>query len=208
MSSPSPRDVPPAHIRWWPLIPIVLIGSGLFYAVQVEGFSIIRPARDFTIIVGLVNVLIYIWIRTWSKLRKASQSATVIFLLAVQALLLLIFRFNEFSGDGRILFRWRWAGTPEQRLAEYSSTADERVVVANLAEIGETDSPSFRGADRTGRYHVPELNSNWHEQAPRELWRHPVGRGWSSFAIVGEFCVTQEQRSSCEAVVCYELRTG
>jgi outer membrane protein assembly factor BamB len=35
-----------------------------------------------------------------------------------------------------------------------------------------------------------------------------VGRGWSSFAVVGEFCVTQEQRDNSEAIVCYELRTG
>lgn len=35
-----------------------------------------------------------------------------------------------------------------------------------------------------------------------------MGRGWSPFAIVGDYCVTQEQRESFEAVVCYKLRTG
>lgn len=208
MSSSSFRDGPPARVRWWPLVPITLIGGGFLYAVQVEGFSIIRPARDFTIIVGLINLFVYLWVRVWSGLKKSNQIATVVFVIAVQSLLVLLFRFDEFAGDGRILFRWRWIPTPEQRLAEFSSKADEHVLVVNLTETLETDSPSFRGNDRTGRYLVPELDLNWNQQAPRERWRHPVGRGWSSFAVVGEVCITQEQRNSCEAVVCYELRTG
>lgn len=208
MSSPSPRDVAQVHVRWWPLVPIVLIGSGLLYAVQVEGFSFIRASNEFTFIIGLINVFVYVWVRAWSGLHLRSQVTTIMFLFAVQALLLAMFRCDEFSGDGRVLFRWRWTQTAEQRLAEYSAKADKRAVLANFTEIGEADSPSFRGANREGQYHVPELSLTWHEQAPRELWRHPVGPGWSSFAVVGEFCVTQEQRGSSEAVVCYELRTG
>src|SRR5262245_62702931 len=126
MSSLSPRDVPQMRIRWWPLVPIVLIGSGLLYAVQVEGFSIFRASNEFTFFIGLINVFVYVWIRAWSRLQLRSQVATVVFLFAIQALLLAMFRFDEFSGDGRVLFRWRWAQTPEQRLAEYSAKADKR----------------------------------------------------------------------------------
>ncbi|MBM4076577.1 MAG: hypothetical protein FJ267_13180 [Planctomycetes bacterium] len=119
-----------------------------------------------------------------------------------------MFRFVEFAGDGRILFRWRWTSTPEQRMTEFSSKGVEEPVLASLTEIHESDSPSYRGTDRTGRFIVPNLSLDWSVHEPRELWRHPVGRGWSSFAVVGEFCVTQEQRGSHEVVVCYELRTG
>lgn len=194
--------------RWWPLAIIVLIGSGLIYAVQVQGFRIIQPARDFTIIVGLLNVAVYVWVRAWSRLPKTPQVALVVFLASVQGLMLLIFRLDEFAGDGRILFQWRWTKSPEQQLAEFTWKAKKRAGVANLAESRETDSPSFRGADRTGRYVVRDLNLDWNAHRPRELWRHPIGRGWSSFAVVGDFCVTHEQRGPNEVVVCYEIVTG
>ena len=36
---------------------------------------------------------------------------------------------------------------------------------------------------------------------PRELWRIPVGAGWSGFAVSGGIAVTQEQRGESEQVV-------
>src|SRR5689334_11200417 len=124
MSSRSPRDVAQVHVRWWPLVPIVLIGGGMLYAVQVEGFSFFRASNEFTFVIGLINVFVYVWIRAWSRLNITSQVATVMFLVTVQAFLIGMFRFDEFSGDGRVLFRWRWTQSPEQRLAEYSAKAD------------------------------------------------------------------------------------
>jgi len=196
------------RIRWWPLAGITLIGGGLFYAVQVAGFSIVRPAHDFTILIGLLNVLLYVWVRAWSGLQKRTQITTISVVFAIQALLSLMLRGNEFAGDGRIIFQWRWTATPEQRLAAFSPQTHKATATANLSETHEFDSPSFRGTDRTGRYEIPDIDLNWNENPPRELWRHPIGRGWSSFAVVGDFCVTQEQRDSDEAVVCYELQTG
>lgn len=208
MHLPSPRDSRSTRIRWWPLAIIVLFGGGLLYAVQVEGVSLVKPAHDFTIVIGLLNVVLYVWVRAWSKLEKTAQISTIAVVFAIQAFLSLMFRGDEFAGDGRIIFQWRWTPTPEQRLADFSLKINEQTAVANLDEFREMDSPSFRGADRTGRYNIRDVDLNWNQNTPRELWRHPVGRGWSSFAVVGEFCVTQEQRDSNEAVVCYDLRTG
>src|SRR5579863_183851 len=195
-------------IRWWPLGLIGLAGGGLLYAVQVSGLSVIRPSRDLTIVIGLVNLAIYVWLRAWSRLQPPTQFVAIGLFVAVQATLLSILRLDGFAGDGRILFTWRWESTPEQRLGDYSSQSRERPSLANLTESSQTDSPSFRGDERTGQYRVSELDLNWGDRPPRELWRHPVGRGWPSFAVVGEFCVTHEQRDDCEAVVCYRLETG
>jgi outer membrane protein assembly factor BamB len=40
------------------------------------------------------------------------------------------------------------------------------------------------------------------------LWRQKVGAAWSGFVIVGDICITQEQRGAEECVVAYELATG
>ena len=40
------------------------------------------------------------------------------------------------------------------------------------------------------------------------LWRQPIGAGWSSFAVVGHFGVTQEQRGEDELITCYDIDNG
>lgn len=129
------------------------------------------------------------------------------------AVFLSIYVFEGVDGEMIPQFRYRWEpsarSAADQYLAQRTSTATAATdPAAEPLAVTAGDWPGFRGPKRDGIVTGVKLGENWESQPPKELWRHPVGLGWSGFAVVGNYAFTQEQRGENECVVCYRLDNG
>ncbi len=117
-------------------------------------------------------------------------------------------RFNGISGGGSADFAWRWSETSEERLL--ARAGDELVALPSAPAAAEAGAewPGFRGPGRDGVISGVRIVTDWSQSPPVELWRRPIGPGWSSFAVRGDLLYTQEQRGDDEVVACYNATTG
>lgn len=114
---------------------------------------------------------------------------------------------THFNGAGAITgFSWRGAADSDEQIGAVEATTGAE----GLADWGpgEYDYPRFLGEGPWAEAVGPALARDWTANPPEELWRREIGAGWSSFAVLGHYGVTQEQRGEEEMVVCYDLRTG
>ncbi len=139
--------------------------------------------------------------------RRLALAAAILAACGVFACL----RTEGVTGGFHSQFAWRWAKTSEQKLlegagAEPASPAAVRAPAE--AARTEADWPGFRGPHRDGVVTGVRIKTDWTSAPPVELWRRPVGPGWSSVAVHNALLYTQEQRGDFEAVACYDVNTG
>jgi outer membrane protein assembly factor BamB len=136
-------------------------------------------------------------------------------------------RTEGIDGDHKATFAWRWSATTEQHLLAKSiptptpppavepapsppaAPAAERKSKAHPAVTPVTPEwPGFRGPNRDSAVPGVTIATGWSQSPPVEVWRKPVGPGWSSFAVQGGLLYTQEQHGEEELVTAYSAASG
>lgn len=196
------------------LIPIALIatksvvhpsiaGGAMGYLLYVYALPVVACALVAAIIATR---------RSSPAVRRGAIGVAIVLGCGVFAVL----RTGGMGSDGSDL-HWRWTNTPEERLLGQRSDPPQ---AASPALPGAAESvpagapkmaaswPGFRGPDRDGISRGVRIETDWAASPPVELWRRPIGPGWSSFAVGGDLIYTQEQRGEDEVVSCYQLGTG
>jgi len=142
------------------------------------------------------------WLGAW-PLRWPTRLALLALWLGLGVLGPYVICIEGMMGDTGIIFAWRHRSEPTLAAAPSPDTqpAIDLTPTAN-------DFPQFLGPHRTGVLPNAKIAGDWTKTPPREVWRHAVGQGWGSFAIVGNYAFTQEQRGDNECVCCYRLSDG
>lgn len=188
-----------ANPRLWPLY---LLGGGIVLVLLLiwlpEASNRQRQVMSTMAVFMLAVFLALLWLLFASRLAWGRRLRYFGGIVLVIALGVGLFRIKGMSGDFVPILEWRW------------STEDAAIAVAggDATALDARDWPQFLGPERDNRLRGFHLERDWVQHPPREVWRRPVGAAWSSFAIVGDRAVTQEQHGPEEQVVCYDLATG
>ncbi len=215
MPDESNPDQPakPRGVRWWPalfIIGIIGVVEWMVYLHFVRKEDQTLQGVSLLVASFLTGVLLLIWWVLFSRTRWYVRIGGLVLIAGVASLL----RFDGFRGDMVPQFSFRWEMTPKQNAERRRlELAGEQGLVTDSIELldadylaKDSDWPGFRGERRDGIVRKLEYSDAW--LRPEELWRIPMGDGWSSFAAAGQFVWTQEQQGDEEVVTAYNARTG
>ncbi|MGD8816132.1 MAG: PQQ-binding-like beta-propeller repeat protein [Acidobacteriota bacterium] len=188
----------------WLLLAVSLVLVALLQGSEGTGDNALNNVLTFflTLATGVTTAL---WLVFFSAFERRTRTRTGWALLALAATFLALFRIESVGAELRPRFVWRFAEAADRRLEAPVGTVAGR---ADLATTGPWDFPQFLGPRRDVSVDAVMLARDWDAQPPQLLWRQPIGGGWSGFAVVNGYAVTQEQRGDLEMVTCYEVESG
>ena len=194
--------------RWGAVLLIIL---ALAATPRLLHPSIATGMMGMTFLIYAVPVLslaFVVWAVATERLSDGLRRATMVAAILLACGVWTLLRTNGMSGYAASDFAWRWTKTAEERLLAHTNGERAAIPPAPAATAAAADWPGFRGPHRDGVIPGVRIETDWSRRPPVELWRRPIGPGWSSFAVRGGLLYTQEQRGRDELVACYNLTTG
>ena len=213
---------------------VVLMIVGMFATSHLVHASISTGMMGMMLYIYAIPVLslaLVVWAVASRRLSDGVRRALLVGAILLACGVFTLIRTAGTNGNGGSDLKWRWSQSPEERLLSQAQEANVHKAAssanapqqdtgtgsgqgtqglpAKLAgENRDADWPGFRGPARDGVVHGVHLKNDWSRSPPVQLWRRPIGPGWSSFAVRGHSCYTQEQRGDDELVACYNMSTG
>ena len=200
-----------SRARWYERLgAIALIVVAVWATSRVVHISIRTGSMGFLFPVLALPVMalgLVAWAAATRRLTDGVRRISFLAVILVICGVFTVIRTGGFTGDFDHDFQWRWSKTAEERLV---AQGDEALAAPSTTADVKTGSewPGFRGPDRDGVVRGTHIKTDWSSSPPVELWRRPIGPGWSSFAVSGDRVYTQEQRGAEEVVACYDIKTG
>ncbi len=216
------------------LAALIVAGIATFFIIHpsIRGGFMGRMFPFFFGVPGLALALV-LWAVAARRLESPRRFAALAATVVVTCGLLVALRTDGILG-GIPQLAWRWTPTAEERLLAQARTKPAAasapapapatpppVAPSAPAATRSPDSastpvavqmkvrwPGFRGPGRDSVVRGVRIATDWATSPPVAIWKRPIGPGWSSFAVAGEFLYTQEQRGDHEVVACYRLSTG
>jgi outer membrane protein assembly factor BamB len=190
------------RLRWFPLIWLIL-SAGACLGIQFSGQDqdVMNTATLGSLIVFFLGCST--WIFFCSGLPRKRRLAIG---LIPWGIALAFFSTIELVNNGDVGFvgwQWRWGTKPDEALV----VPEQSTQVISEWRTTAHDYPRFLGNGYWAEVPDVQLATDWSTRPPQEKWRCDVGAGWSGFALVGDYAITQEQRGEQELVVCYRIST-
>jgi outer membrane protein assembly factor BamB len=194
--------------RWWVPVGLVLLAGSAIAGL--EATQVTFREHMMVAIIMLTSLLLALWGILFTGLPRPWRLGGLGALLAAVVGAGLIIRNytrveGSYTGAGLPRLVWKWTPDTDSQLPAIAPVQSKAL---NMGESAGFSFPQFLGPGRTNFVDGAHLPQGWTATRPEEVWRHPIGSGWSGFAVAGIRAVTQEQRGEQELAVCYNLLDG
>jgi outer membrane protein assembly factor BamB len=186
---------------------VSLIILAIMFISDVE--DLLSIGLDVVIVSSIFGsaILIVLWVGwflVFSRWKWRNRVLASISVVALPFALVSIFR-PIHGGDVSIIrFEPIWSSRPEPP----SIPLDAAQTDVDLSIETPHDFPMFLGGRMDGTVEADFRIDAEQFSTSTQIWKQPIGSGWSGFAARNGYAITMEQRGDQECITCYSIETG